>query len=336
MRWLISLILELSHQVGGVKAEVLQGKLPGWWKREFSRGKPPGRWKREFSRGNCLASEMGGSPEETAWMVKAGVFQGKPPGRWKWQFSRGNHLAGESGSSPGETAWPVKVAVFQGKPPGWWKREFSRGNCLAGESGSFPGETAWPVKAGVLQGNRLAVESGCSLEETVWPVKAGVLQGKPPCRWKREFSRENRLAGESGSCPRETAWPVKVGVLKGKPPGHPQAKCGFLGCSPSDSNPPGYSIERPSTANHSATSNLNKITLPKSNAPKRCSQYCKQCRPWSDCFLRSSLIWVCTVCPDLSVRKLRIITVCVQRRWLPRLKPSSTSLAHLFLKLYPF
>ena len=24
---------------------------------------------------------------------------------------------------------------------------------------------------------------------------------------------------------------------------------------------------------------------------------------------RSSLIWVCTVCPDLSVRKLRVITV---------------------------
>ena len=26
----------------------------------------------------------------------------------------------------------------------------------------------------------------------------------------------------------------------------------------------------------------------------------------------SSLIWVCTVCPDLSVRKLRIITVVVK------------------------
>ena len=34
-----------------------------------------------------------------------------------------------------------------------------------------------------------------------------------------------------------------------------------------------------------------------------------QCRPWSDCSSRSSLIWVCTVCPDLSVRKLRKITV---------------------------
>ena len=31
----------------------------------------------------------------------------------------------------------------------------------------------------------------------------------------------------------------------------------------------------------------------------------KQCRPWSDC----CLIWVCTVCPGISVRKLRIITV---------------------------
>ena len=31
----------------------------------------------------------------------------------------------------------------------------------------------------------------------------------------------------------------------------------------------------------------------------------KQCRPWSDC----SLIWIYTVCPALSVRKLRIIKV---------------------------
>ena len=30
-----------------------------------------------------------------------------------------------------------------------------------------------------------------------------------------------------------------------------------------------------------------------------------------DCSSRSSLIWVCTVCPGLSVQKLRIITV----RW---------------------
>ena len=31
----------------------------------------------------------------------------------------------------------------------------------------------------------------------------------------------------------------------------------------------------------------------------------------ADCSSRSSLIWVCTVCPDLSVRKLRIITVSI-------------------------
>ena len=34
-----------------------------------------------------------------------------------------------------------------------------------------------------------------------------------------------------------------------------------------------------------------------------------QSRPRSDCSSRSSLIWVCTVCSDLPVRKLRIITV---------------------------
>ena len=43
----------------------------------------------------------------------------------------------------------------------------------------------------------------------------------------------------------------------------------------------------------------------KSNDSKRCRGICKQCRPWSDC--SSSLIWVCTVCPDLSVRKLGVI-----------------------------
>ena len=35
----------------------------------------------------------------------------------------------------------------------------------------------------------------------------------------------------------------------------------------------------------------------------------QQCRPWSDCSPRGSLIWVYTVCPDLPIRKLRIITV---------------------------
>ena len=45
------------------------------------------------------------------------------------------------------------------------------------------------------------------------------------------------------------------------------------------------------------------------NVSKRCRGNCKQCRPWSDCSCRSSLIWVCTVCQDMSVRKLRKITV---------------------------
>ena len=56
------------------------------------------------------------------------------------------------------------------------------------------------------------------------------------------------------------------------------------------------------------TLKLKKMALPKSNAPKRCSRNCKQCRPWSDSSSRSSQIWVCTVCPDLSVQKLRNIT----------------------------
>ena len=47
----------------------------------------------------------------------------------------------------------------------------------------------------------------------------------------------------------------------------------------------------------------------KSNESKRCRWNSKQCRPWSDCSSRSSLIWVCTVCPGISVLKLRIITV---------------------------
>ena len=40
-----------------------------------------------------------------------------------------------------------------------------------------------------------------------------------------------------------------------------------------------------------------------------CNWNSKQCRPWSDCSSRSSLIRACTVCPDLSVLKLRVITV---------------------------
>ena len=43
--------------------------------------------------------------------------------------------------------------------------------------------------------------------------------------------------------------------------------------------------------------------------PKRCRWNGKQCRHTSDCSTRSSLIWVYTVCPALSVWKFRIIVV---------------------------
>ena len=42
------------------------------------------------------------------------------------------------------------------------------------------------------------------------------------------------------------------------------------------------------------------IILPRNTVYKGCRQNDKQCRPLSDVW-RSSLIWVCTVCPDLSV-----------------------------------
>ena len=45
------------------------------------------------------------------------------------------------------------------------------------------------------------------------------------------------------------------------------------------------------------------------NASKRCWWNGKQCRPWSDCFWRSSLILVWTVCRDLSVPIHRICMV---------------------------
>ena len=48
------------------------------------------------------------------------------------------------------------------------------------------------------------------------------------------------------------------------------------------------------------------VALPQSNESKRCKWNGKQCRPWCS---RSSLIWVYTVCPGISVRKLRIIMV---------------------------
>ena len=60
--------------------------------------------------------------------------------------------------------------------------------------------------------------------------------------------------------------------------------------------------------------NLPKIETKRPNLKRILSKWCKwnsnQWRPWSDCsWRRSSLIWVCTVCPDLSIRKLRVITV---------------------------
>ena len=47
---------------------------------------------------------------------------------------------------------------------------------------------------------------------------------------------------------------------------------------------------------------------------KRCRQNNRQSRHWSDCSLRSSLIWVCTVCSDLSVPIFQIITVIVNMK----------------------
>ena len=40
-----------------------------------------------------------------------------------------------------------------------------------------------------------------------------------------------------------------------------------------------------------------------------CRWNSKQCRPWSDCSHGSSLIWVCTVCSELSVPIIRICLV---------------------------
>ena len=57
---------------------------------------------------------------------------------------------------------------------------------------------------------------------------------------------------------------------------------------------------------------LSKQCRPRSdfqNASKRCWWNGKQHRSWSDCFFRSSLILVCTVCWDLSVPIHRIFTV---------------------------
>ena len=68
-----------------------------------------------------------------------------------------------------------------------------------------------------------------------------------------------------------------------------------------------YSYTQNICCNHSRIWNM---WLYQSYECKRCRRNGKQCRPWSDCCSRSSLIWVCTVCLGISVWKLRIITVC--------------------------
>ena len=50
------------------------------------------------------------------------------------------------------------------------------------------------------------------------------------------------------------------------------------------------------------------LALPLRNVSKRCRRNGKQCKPWSDCS-SSTLIRVYTVCLDLPVQKLRVITV---------------------------
>ena len=50
------------------------------------------------------------------------------------------------------------------------------------------------------------------------------------------------------------------------------------------------------------------MRLYQSNESKRCRRNGEQCRPWSYWSSSSSLIKIYTVCPGLSVRKLRIIT----------------------------
>ena len=52
--------------------------------------------------------------------------------------------------------------------------------------------------------------------------------------------------------------------------------------------------------------NLNHLVSPQGNVSKRCRQNGKRCRLWSNCSF-CSLIWVCTVCPDLSFRKLTVM-----------------------------
>ena len=51
------------------------------------------------------------------------------------------------------------------------------------------------------------------------------------------------------------------------------------------------------------------LVLKCSNASKRCRWNGKQCRPWSDCSSRSSLIGAWNVCSDFSVPIMRIFTI---------------------------
>ena len=69
---------------------------------------------------------------------------------------------------------------------------------------------------------------------------------------------------------------------------------------------------------------MNNEVFTQSSESKRCRLNGKQCRPWSDCSSRSSLIWVYTVCLGLSVRKLRIITVVPFLLWLLSVRTLST------------
>ena len=69
-----------------------------------------------------------------------------------------------------------------------------------------------------------------------------------------------------------------------------------------------------------------------SNVSKKSKRNGKQWRAWSDSSSRSSLIWVSTVCLDLSVRKLRIITV--SSCWCLKDFRLIYSLSHLMLKIY--
>ena len=59
-------------------------------------------------------------------------------------------------------------------------------------------------------------------------------------------------------------------------------------------------------------------------------------RHWSDCSSRSSLIWVCTVCPDLPVRKHRNITVLGQIGLSKQYRPQSECSWRKGLHCFPF